>query len=185
MNRIARLVALISVSTIAAAASVQAGTIYDFSYTMSNGGHVITGSFEAGANNGVYVDTSAISAIGVRFDGNALNGPMVGNYYDIGSSAADPIISFAHDNNAFIFSNCSERNCAAGVPPNYNYLVVRHSNGNQNVDVYFGGIEYSDGQPNTSWSLSARPVPEPGIWAMSVAGLAALGGLARRRRRTG
>jgi hypothetical protein len=187
MKRLKMLAVLFASSALAVplASLAQSSTIYDFSYTMTNGGHVITGSFVAGANNGLFVDTSAITAISVTFDGQLLNGPMLGNYYDPGWVAADPVVSFAYNQNAFIFSNCSVRDCSAGPPPDLNYLVVRHSNGDQNVDVFINNIEYSDNYPNTSWALSAQPVPEPGKWATMSVGLLLLASAKRKRLRAG
>ena len=136
------------------------------------------------------MNTVGISSISVSRNGVALDGPLISNFYDSVSSTAPPVIAFAFDKNAFIFSNCAQLACSgpSDPPANYNYFILRHSNPNQNAQIYKagpGGFLVTDTFPNTSWHLAARvspPIPEPGTYALLSLGLAAVG-LATRRRR--
>ena len=137
------------------------------------------------------MNTVGISSISVSRNGVALDGPLIANSYDFGGgSAAPPVVAFAFDKNAFIFSNCAQLACSgpSDPPANYNYFILRHSNPNQNAQIYKagpGGFLVTDTFPNTSWHLAARvspPIPEPGTYALMGLGLGAVG-LATRRRR--
>ena len=112
-------------------------TTYDFSYTFGAGDNV-TGSFDAAGDDGTYVNTVGISSISVSRNGVALDGPLIANSYDFGGgSAAPPVVAFAFDKNAFIFSNCAQLACSgpSDPPANYNYFILRHSNPNQNAQI--------------------------------------------------
>lgn len=156
-------------------------TTFDFSYTFSSTGKSVTGSFD-GTASGDFI--TGLSNISVSYDGTALSGPLYAYRYDLGWIAGEAVVSFDRHKNEFAFTNCDQFMCAGGVPADYNYLIMRHSNVNQNATTYKVGLfNVDDGYPNDSWAVTARaPVPEPAVHALLAAGLGALALYSRRRR---
>lgn len=67
----------------------------------------------------------------------------------------------------------------AGSVPGYGWAMVPFSAGSNGID--FHTSEYANANFRPLLSVEVMPVPEPGTWAMLAAGLALIGGIARRR----
>jgi hypothetical protein len=143
---------LILVGLLLGAAQPAMADTYHFSYTYSSTGKTVSGSFD-GTDDGTYV--TGITNIQASYDGVPLVGPLSIYRYEYGGwQAGDPVVSFNAANNAFILVNCAQFQCGSGVPTPYNYFMFRHSNPNQNVNLYFQGATVNDDFPNATWSLT-------------------------------
>lgn len=67
----------------------------------------------------------------------------------------------------------------AGSVPGYGWAMIPFAAGSNGID--FHTSEYANANFRPLLSVEVMPVPEPGTWAMLAAGLALIGGVARRR----
>ena len=162
------------------ALNIASASTFDFSYKFSSSGQTVSGSFDGNAAGDFITDVDNIS---VSIDGTALTGRLYAYRYNIGWVAGNPVVSFDRNKNEVIFVNCDQFICAGGIPADYNYFLMRHSNNNENAALYkANAFNVADGYPNDSWSVTARAqVPEPG--SVVLVGLAVAALVVQQRRR--
>lgn len=171
--------------TVLALASFAANAeTFNFSYTFDDSS-TLAGSL-SGTLNGLFIDN--ITDIHVSLNGNEFSGsPLFAaawntttNFYD---NTIAPVVSTNASLNNFIFAD-------ANVPTdfgvsNYFYFVndpasLGHEAFATNLNT---GDIAQDNPTNSSWSITAAPVPEPDSYAMLLAGLGLVSVVARRRLR--
>jgi hypothetical protein len=129
---------------------------------------------------------SNISNVQVSLNGVAFSGPLFVEASNAGGNwdnSIAPVLSTDATQNNFIFADADVANNPFDAS-NYFWMT-----GGQVLAINFNASDANGNAPfgfentvNSSWSLVAAPVPEPESYAMLLAGLGLLGGIARRRR---
>jgi hypothetical protein len=176
---------LIAAALLAAlSGAAQADTVFDFSYTFTDG-LVLTGSLD-GTLSGQFVTN--VSNVSINFNGTTFSGALLGGQFDGTAGAFDfakaPVVSFSAAQNNFIFSDANDP--TLGAASNYFYFVngtTPLNVSNQEIlaatnHVILNSADFDSPGAGT-WSLT--PVPLPAALPLLVSGLGLLG-LKRRRR---
>ncbi len=177
-----RLGALAFAAALSLAGSAHAAT-FDLSYTFRDTGDhildIISGTVD-GDLNGSFVEN--LHNFNLSYDGNAFTGTITALGWDPVAEApsADPArLSADASLNQIIFSNADYTFTFAMInDPSQGGLLVSASDANLLTHNAASEIGVNAGQ----WSLVPSAVPEPGAFAMALAGLGLLGVVARRRR---
>jgi len=170
-----------AVLALAAATAATATPLYNYSYTFGNG-HVVSGSFRGTANGDLVTGLTDITA---AMDGKSFAASF-GEHWENGTPIAGGAqASFSGMSNNIMFVDQEYANTHTYV------AYFRYLSGSI-VDTYDTrtGVSSVDWSPsNAGWSLTAAKeapaadVPEPGSYALMLAG-AGLMGLVLRRRKT-
>lgn len=150
---------------------------YEFSYTMLNNIY-ISGSFDGNAQGNIIGD---ISKLAVTINGVAM--PNSGNLYTYAANANGPArFSFDGLETSLLATDGDIRFPFSAI------FLIGPMNGLQTDAIAYtvaGLADYGEGNGDYSasrWSLKeASVVPEPATYAMLLAGLALMGGVARRQ----
>ncbi len=149
---------------------------FDLTYTFASG-DVISGTVD-GTLDGSFVDN--LHAINLTFDGSAFTGTIAAQTWDptqSGFSAEAPRLSFDAASNEIVFLS-SDGTYSFGLindAANFGGQIVFATN-LDSLD-HSGASDLGTG----TWSLTAAPIPEPGSFALVLAGLGLVGVAARRR----
>lgn len=165
------------------ASAISQATEFNFSYVFTTG-DVISGSFDGTANgNLITID----SDLAVSLDGTAfLGGRQVFFAGVTGMYAGGPaVVSFDGQANNFLAVDVLSGNSLLMAPFNGGATNVADysafGGGNADAPAESGGVGPYD---PTRWTIAAvSAVPEPGTYAMFLAGLGLLGFLTKRRKR--
>lgn len=161
---------------------------FSYSFNANNTGDgnplVVTGSL-IGTQSGSFINN--VSNVQVFLNGVAFAGPLLVEAWNTTTGNWDntiaPVISTVATQNNFVFADADVANNPYDAS-NYFYMT-----GGQTLAINFNGSDANGNAPfgyeptvPTSWTLVAAPVPEPETYAMLLAGLGLLGGVARRRK---
>ncbi len=163
-----------------AGVTAQASQTYDFAYTFNDGAKV-TGSFDGDANGNLITNLSHISASidGVAFvnSGN-LDGVSITCCWATTGAA---VVSIDGLQNNFIFSDQADP--ITNTPTNQLVSTIWFTQSNSIDNTFDHGAD-NVSWAATHWSVTAQvaAVPEPGTYAMLLAGLGLLSFVSRRNK---
>lgn len=164
-----KIIALFTLMSLLASAA-QASTIFNYSFTGSDG-DVVSGSFSGTANGNLITDLSNITASlnGVAFAGS---GNLFGSSLNKSSwnwQSGGAVASFDGLQNNFLFINADYPNSYAFS--NYFYSVSKF----YESYAYAGPSGYTSGATSiANWRLVAANVPEPSALVLLILGMIAL-----------
>lgn len=162
-------------------------TTFNFSYTFLDGTEV-SGAFDGTANGNV---VTGLTHIFLSINGNAV--PESGSLSAFSYAGPtvpwmnNPVVSFngLQSNFHFVNGDLNVGNFTAGL-----FVIPLNSSTADYAQVFYGTLYTADADPGANipsrWHLEAVPaVPEPGTYAMLLAGLGLIGVAARRKRQAG
>ena len=181
MNRLGA-IGLVAAAMLVAAPAMAA--TFDYSYTFDTG-DVVSGSFDGDLSGELVTNLSNITA---NLNGTPFNGsPGLTSFIEtcnFGCYGPGGVASFDVFQNNFVFSDAPD---VSSPSTNFFYMIPWYNNPPE-ATQYFGPTGWIDYYNSSliaqNWSLTevdAGGVPEPGTWALLIAGLG-LAGFALRRR---